>query len=127
MSSSVQSGAAAHAGHAAPHGSIGRYTVGFIGSLVFTILSFGVLWTDAVPADLRLAAIVVLAVVQLLIQLVYFLHMGTAPDERTNTAIFTFSALLIVTIVAGSLWVMHNANVNMMPTTMSMEQAKARD
>jgi cytochrome o ubiquinol oxidase operon protein cyoD len=109
--------------HAASHGSMKTYTIGFLLSVILTLASFGVVMTGVVPHSMRLAFIVVLAVVQLLVQLVYFLHMGSAPDQRDNTAIFICTALLIVIVMAGSLWVMHNANVNMMPMQMSTERA----
>jgi cytochrome o ubiquinol oxidase subunit IV len=66
-------------------------------------------------------------VVQLLVQLVFFLHLGTAPEQRNNTVTFMLTVLLIATVVAGSLWVMHNANINMMPTQMSIERVRAKD
>jgi cytochrome o ubiquinol oxidase operon protein cyoD len=76
-----------------------------------------------VPHPWRLALLVALCVTQLLVQLVYFLHLGTAKSSRANTAIFLCTGLLIAIVVAGSLWVMHNANVNMMPGTMSTQDA----
>jgi cytochrome o ubiquinol oxidase operon protein cyoD len=115
------------AADAASHGSIKSYTIGFALSLVLTLASFGVVMTGLVPHDMRMNFIVVLAVVQLLVQLVYFLHMGSSPDQRENTAIFICTGLLIVIVVAGSLWVMHNANVNMMPTHMSTERAMSHE
>jgi cytochrome o ubiquinol oxidase subunit IV len=116
-----------HPSHAASHGSIKSYAIGFALSMILTLASFGAVMTGVVPHSMMLAAIVVLCVVQLLVQLVYFLHMGSAPDQRQNTAIFACTGLLIVIVVAGSLWVMHNANVNMMPTQMSKERAISRD
>jgi cytochrome o ubiquinol oxidase operon protein cyoD len=113
--------------HDASHGSIKTYTIGFILSVILTLASFGVVMTGVVPHSMRLAFIVVLAVVQLLVQLVYFLHMGSAPDQRDNTAIFICTGLLIVIVIAGSLWVMHNANVNMMPMQMSTERALSHE
>jgi cytochrome o ubiquinol oxidase operon protein cyoD len=112
---------------ASPHGSMKSYVVGFILSLGLTIASFAAVMTGVLPRSAMLGTIVVLCVVQLVVQLVYFLHMGTAPDQRENTAIFVCTGLLIVIVVAGSLWVMHNANVNMMPTQMSTERAISRD
>ncbi|MBB6188553.1 cytochrome o ubiquinol oxidase subunit IV [Rhodanobacter sp. MP7CTX1] len=105
------------------HGNLKSYVVGFVLSLVLTIASFGTVMTDLVPHASRLATIVILCVVQLFVQLVYFLHMGTAKSQRQNTAIFACTSLLIVIVVAGSLWVMHNANVNMMPMSMSIQSA----
>ena len=113
--------------HDPAHGSMKSYVVGFILSLVLTVLSFGAIMSGVVPHDMMLPAIVILALAQLLVQLVYFLHMGTGPTQRNNTAIFAFTGLIIVIVVAGSLWVMHNANVNMMPTSMSTDSAMHRD
>jgi cytochrome o ubiquinol oxidase operon protein cyoD len=109
--------------HASSHGSRKSYFVGFVLSVALTFASFGAVMQGLVPHSMMLTAIVVLCVVQLVVQLVYFLHIGTSKDQRSNTVIFGCTAFLIAIIVAGSLWVMHNANVNMMPTHMSVEQA----
>ena len=121
------SSVAAQAAHDASHGSVKSYVVGFGLSLVLTALSFGTLMSGLVPHDMALGTITILAVVQLLVQLVFFLHLGAAPEQRNNTVIFLLSTLLIATIVSGSLWVMHNANVNMMPTQMTLERAMSKD
>ncbi|HWZ47902.1 MAG TPA: cytochrome o ubiquinol oxidase subunit IV [Herbaspirillum sp.] len=113
--------------HAAAHGSVKSYVIGFGLSIILTLASFGVVMTGIVPHSMMLAAIVALCVAQLVVQLVYFLHIGAAREQRQNTAIFLCTALLIAIVVAGSLWVMHNANVNMMPTQISPERAMAHD
>ncbi|WP_233870363.1 cytochrome o ubiquinol oxidase subunit IV [Paraburkholderia adhaesiva] len=115
------------AGHGAAHGSLRSYVVGLALSLLLTLASFGAVMADILPHDVRLVVIVVLCVAQLIVQLVWFLHIGTARDQRSNTGIFLCTAFLIVVIVGLSLWVMHNANVNMMPTHMSVERAMAHD
>ena len=111
----------------ASHGSLKSYVTGFGLSLALTVLSFGAVMTGLVPHDMILGAITVLAVAQLLVQLVFFLHLGATPEQQNNTVIFALTALLIATIVSGSLWVMHNANVNMMPTQMTPERAMSKD
>ena len=119
MSSATHSSHAA--GHGGSHGSWKSYIVGFVLSLVLTLASFGAVMTGKLPHSAILPAIVVLAVAQLVVQLVYFLHMGTAPEQRSNLAIFLFTGLIIATVVCGSLWVLHNMNENMMhPMPMSM-------
>jgi cytochrome o ubiquinol oxidase subunit IV len=105
------------------HGSMKGYVVGFVLSLAITLAAFGAVMSNVVPHHMRLAIIVGLCVIQLVVQLVYFLHMGTSRDQRENTAIFLCTGLLIAIVVAGSLWVMHNANVNMMAAPMSVQQA----
>lgn len=123
MSTSHQS---ASAGSAHDHGNLRSYFMGLLISLALTLSSFAVVMTGHVPRAARLPAIVVLCVAQLYVQLVYFLHMGAARSQRQNTGIFICTTLLIAIVVAGSLWVMHNANVNMMAMPMSIQDALNR-
>lgn len=115
------------AGHADAHGSLKGYLIGTVLSLLLTLASFGVVMFHLVPPGAGLGAIVVLCVAQLVVQLVYFLHIGAARSQRANTGIFICTAFLIAVIVGLSLWVMHNANVNMMPTQLTIDRAMAHD
>jgi cytochrome o ubiquinol oxidase operon protein cyoD len=108
------------------HGNLTGYVIGLGVSLVLTLASFGTVMSGLVPHGAAMVLLVLLCVAQLLAQLVFFLHLGTAPDQRANTGIFACTALLIAIIVAGSLWVTHNANANMMPTHMSVERARTK-
>ena len=109
------------------HGNLGGYATGLGLSTLLTLAAFGAVMSGLLGHALALAAIVASCVLQLGVQLVFFLHLGSAPDQRSNTAIFACTALLIAIIVAGSLWVTHNANANMMPTGMSTQRAMAKD
>jgi cytochrome o ubiquinol oxidase operon protein cyoD len=108
------------------HGNLTGYAIGFVLCIALTLASFGAVMTGLVPHGSVMAVLVLLCVVQLLVQLVFFLHLGSAPDQRSNTGIFICTALLIAIIVAGSLWVTHNANANMMPTDMSVQRARSK-
>jgi cytochrome o ubiquinol oxidase operon protein cyoD len=123
----VHTQVSAHEPHDASHGSYQSYIMGFVLSLLLTGLSFGAVMSGLVPHSMILSAIVIFAVAQLLVQLVFFLHLGASPEQRDNTVIFVLTALLIATIVSGSLWVMHNADENMMPMQMSPERAMSKD
>lgn len=110
-----QHGHVAGAAHQhAGHGSLKSYIVGFILSIVLTLLSFGCVMSGAVPHDLIVPGIVVFCVAQVLVQLVFFLHLSAAPGQRNNLVIGVFTVLIIAIVVVGSLWVLHNMNVNMM-------------
>ena len=122
-----QSHASHHVGDDASLGSLKGYMIGTVLSLVLTLASFGVVMFRVVSPAFGLAAIVVLCVAQLVVQLFYFLHIGASRSQRANTGIFVCTAFLIAVIVGLSLWVMHNANVNMMPTHMSIDRAMAHD
>jgi cytochrome o ubiquinol oxidase operon protein cyoD len=106
------------------HANLSGYVIGFGVSTLLTLASFGAVMTGLLP---RSATLALLCVAQLLVQLVFFLHLGSAPDQRSNTGIFLCTALLIAIIVGGSLWVTHNANANMMPSQMSARRAPPKD
>lgn len=108
------------------HGNLSGYVIGFVVCIALTLASFGAVMTGLLPHGAVMGVLVLLCVVQLLVQLVFFLHLGSAPDQRSNTGIFICTALLIAIIVAGSLWVTHNANANMMPTNMSVQRALSK-
>lgn len=121
MSGAHHSHDAAHhdAAHA-DHGSTKSYLVGFALSVLLTLASFGVVMSGLVPHDLMMPGIIVFGVAQLVVQLVCFLHMGTSPSQRSNLAIMLFTLLILAIVVVGSLWVLHNMNVNMMHPTSHM-------
>jgi cytochrome o ubiquinol oxidase operon protein cyoD len=61
-----------------------------------------------------LAVVVIAAVVQVLVHLYYFLHLSTSTDQRWNLVAIVFSAVIILIVVVGSIWIMWNLNYNMM-------------
>jgi len=95
------------------HGSLKAYVFGFILSILLTLGSFGLVMTGNFSHTLIVPGLIVLCVAQLLVQLVFFLHMGKS--ERDNTLTFLFTVMVLSIIVLGSLWVLHNMNLNMMP------------
>ncbi|GMG92750.1 cytochrome o ubiquinol oxidase subunit IV [Cupriavidus metallidurans] len=101
--------------HESSHGSIRSHLIGYGLSVVLTLVSFGAVMSGVLPPGYGLAVIVLLCIAQLLVQLVFFLHLGPRKGQRGNTAIFACTVFLIAIVVSGSLWVMHNANLNMMP------------
>jgi cytochrome o ubiquinol oxidase operon protein cyoD len=101
--------------HEDDHGSLRSHLTGYVLSLVLTFISFGAVMGELLPPRAGLLMIVTLCIVQLLVQLVFFLHLGPRKGQRGNTAIFACTVFLIAIVVSGSLWVMHNANLNMMP------------
>ena len=76
----------------------------------FWAASTHVLWEPGVPIGL-----VVLAIAQMGIYLVFFLHITTGPDNTNNVLALAFGVLIVFLVVAGSLWIMANLNANMMP------------
>lgn len=120
MSANHSSHDAHHGDTHADHGTTGSYLFGFVLSVVLTLASFGVVMSGKVPHHLMMPGIIVFGVAQLVVQLKYFLHMGTSPSQRNNLAIMLFTLLILAIVVVGSLWVLHNMNVNMMHPTSQM-------
>jgi cytochrome o ubiquinol oxidase operon protein cyoD len=97
------------------------YTIGFVLAVILTATSFwaantSLLWGPGVPLGL-----VVLAIAQMGVHLVFFLHITTAPDNTNNVLALAFGVLIVTIVVAGSLVIMSNLNDNMMPPAELMD------
>ncbi|KWR89841.1 cytochrome o ubiquinol oxidase subunit IV [Cupriavidus sp. IDO] len=108
---------AAHDSHAAhdTHASFKSYAIGFILAVILTVIPFKLVMDGTMDKGTILWIILGMAVVQMLVHLKYFLHLDTSSEQRGNVVALLFTALILVIVVAGSLWIMHNLNANMMP------------
>jgi cytochrome o ubiquinol oxidase operon protein cyoD len=93
------------------------YTTGLVLALILTATSFwaantSVLWAPGIPLGLA-----VLAIAQMGVHLVFFLHITTGPDNTNNALALAFGVLIVFLVVAGSLWIMADLNASMMPVT----------
>ena len=91
------------------------YTIGLVLAVVLTATSFWVantslLWSPGIPLGLA-----VLAIAQMGVHLVFFLHITTAPDKTNNVLALAFGLLVVFLVIAGSLWIMGDLNYSMMP------------
>jgi cytochrome o ubiquinol oxidase operon protein cyoD len=94
---------------------VGIYRLGLALAVILTATSFWVantslLWAPGIPLGLT-----VLAVAQMGIHLVFFLHITTGPDNTNNVLALAFGVLIVFLVVAGSVWIMSNLGDNMMP------------
>jgi cytochrome o ubiquinol oxidase operon protein cyoD len=100
------------------HASIKSYVIGFVLSVILTAIPFGLVMDQShgFSTDTILAAVLVFAVVQVFVHVVYFLHMDRSAEQRWNVVAFAFTLLILVIVVAGSVWIMRNATTNMAHT-----------
>lgn len=96
------------------HLSSKKYLVGFGLAVVLTIISFGLAAINSLPRTLVLVGLFLAAILQMLVHLHYFLHLDRSSKQRWNLITFTFSLLLIIIFVGGSIWVMVTLNARMM-------------
>lgn len=98
-----------------PHGSLKSYVIGFFWSIILTLIAY-TLVVEQIFTDWTLVfAIVALSIVQVIVQLLYFLHLGDEPKPYWNLIVFLFMTLVVVILIGGSLWIMYNLNYRMMP------------
>lgn len=102
--------------HSPVHITASGYVVGFVLSVILTAIPFWLVM-DKVIASAATTAFVILAfaVVQMFVHMVFFLHMNAKSEGGWNMLALIFTLVLLVILLAGSLWVMHEMNIHMMP------------
>jgi cytochrome o ubiquinol oxidase operon protein cyoD len=110
----VSPGYAGGAGHSRRRG-VRTYLIGLGLAVLMTIASFWAAQTHLIYGPGICVAIVVLAIAQMGIHLVFFLHITTAPDNTNNVLALAFGILIACLVIFGSLWIMANLNHNMLP------------
>jgi cytochrome o ubiquinol oxidase subunit IV len=104
--------------------AVAGYAIGLAFAALLTIVSFAItrstlVWAPSIPIALS-----VLAIAQMGVHLVFFLHMTSGPDNLNNVMALAFGLLIVVLFVFGSLWIMAHLNQNMLPmqTIMDMQR-----
>lgn len=106
------------------HGTTGAYIIGFVLSLIFTIIPYYLVVNKVISGNALLAVILGIAVWQMIIQLVFFLHLGRGPKPLYNIVFFFATAGVIIVTIGASLFIMHNLYRNMSPEEVVRKQAQ---
>ncbi|MFS0851318.1 cytochrome o ubiquinol oxidase subunit IV [Novosphingobium panipatense] len=119
----VHPNADAHDGEHGSLGSLREYVVGFVLSVILTAIPFWLVMSGAIE-DKQTTALVIMAfaIVQIVVHMIYFLHMNTKSENGWTVMALIFTIVLVIITLAGSLWVMFHLNTNMMPMTHDMGQ-----
>lgn len=103
------------------HGTFGSYMTGFVLSVILTAIPFWLVMGDVLPSKLLTAFLVMgIGAVQIVVHMIYFLHMNTRSEGGWTMMALIFTLVIVGIALAGSLWVMHHLNVNMMPMSGDM-------
>jgi cytochrome o ubiquinol oxidase operon protein cyoD len=100
------------------------YLTGLGLAILLTATSFFVAGTDLVWQPSIPVALVVLAIAQMGVHLVFFLHITTGADNTNNVLALAFGVLIVILVIGGSLWIMANLNHNMMPMDQIMRMQR---
>ena len=98
-----------------PAGGLQGYLIGYGLAIMLTAASFAAAQSDLIYGPAIISALVVLAVAQMGVHLVFFLHLTTGPDNTNNVLALAFGVFIVVLVVLGSIWIMTHLNHNMMP------------
>ncbi|BDT59318.1 MAG: cytochrome o ubiquinol oxidase subunit IV [Janthinobacterium lividum] len=106
-----------HDGHTSfvTHYSMKDYAIGFLLSLVLTAIPFWLVMGNVLPSETTKYVIMGFAAVQFVVQMIYFLHMNSKSEGGWNMMALILTVVLLVIVLAGSIWVMSHMNANMMP------------
>jgi cytochrome o ubiquinol oxidase operon protein cyoD len=113
-----------HADDAASHGTMKDYVMGFVLSVILTALAFWLVMDKVIESSgMTALAILALGAVQIVVHMVYFLHMNMRSEGGWTMLALMFTAVMVVITLSGSLWVMHHLKSN----TMQMTPEEARN
>ncbi|MCH7341807.1 cytochrome o ubiquinol oxidase subunit IV [Pelomonas sp. CA6] len=97
------------------HATVKDYAIGFVLSVILTAIPFWLVMAKVLPPGTTAFVILGFAAVQIVVHMVYFLHMNAKAEEGWSMLSLIFTLVLVVIMLAGSIWVMYHLNTNMMP------------
>ncbi len=103
-------------GEGASHSTFKGYMTGFVLAVVLTAIPFWLVMGKVFPSPVTTAIVILaLGAVQIVVHMIYFLHMNTKSEGGWTMLALLFTLVLVVITLSGSLWVMYHLNENMMP------------
>jgi cytochrome o ubiquinol oxidase subunit IV len=111
-----------HGGSAHPHVTRTDYLIGFVLAAILTAIPFWLVMDHVLSGTQAGLVVMALAAVQVVVHMVYFLHMNSRSQGGYNMLALLFTLVVVGIVITGSLWVMHHLNVDMMQ--MTPEQAR---
>ena len=109
-----------HEGH--NHGSFKSYMIGFVLSVILTAIPFALVMTGVLPTQTTALIVMAFAVVQIVVHMIYFLHMNSKSEGGWVMLAVIFTLIIVVISLVGTLWVMYHLDTNMMPGPHDMEE-----
>jgi cytochrome o ubiquinol oxidase operon protein cyoD len=105
-----------HHDEGAAHGSLQGYLIGFGLSVVLTAIPFWLVMAHVIPSAQGTAiAVIGFGAAQILVHMIFFLHMNTKSEGGWNMLALLFTIVFVGLTLVGSMWVMYHLNANMMP------------
>ncbi|MCW1908542.1 MAG: cytochrome C oxidase subunit IV family protein [Candidatus Saccharibacteria bacterium] len=106
------------------HNPTASYVIGFVLSLFFTLIPYSLVVNKTVTGNVLIATILGFAIIQMLVQIFFFLHLGRGPKPFYNIVFFVATVGLILVTVGGSIFIMNNLYSNMSVTDITTKLAQ---
>ena len=103
--------------HKREHGTTKSYVIGFVLSLLFTIIPYYLVVEQSMSRTALLATIISFGVAQMIVQVLFFLHLGREKKPHWQAGFLVATVGAIIAVVVGSLWIMNHLHYNMTPVT----------
>ncbi|KQN69614.1 cytochrome C oxidase subunit IV [Duganella sp. Leaf61] len=99
------------------HGTMKEYAIGFVLSVILTAIPFWLVMAKVFDKSSTTAFVILgFAAVQVVVHMIYFLHMNGKNEGGWTLLSTLFTLILLIIVMAGSIWVMYHMNINMMPS-----------
>jgi cytochrome o ubiquinol oxidase operon protein cyoD len=105
------------------HGSVSSYVEGFAWSLLLTFIPYYLVSSQSIKGTRLVVTILAFAVLQMIVQVTYFLHLGRGPKQRWNLFFFIATVGIVLVVVSGSVVIINNLHYNMTPLDQSKKLA----
>ncbi|GBQ92439.1 cytochrome o ubiquinol oxidase subunit IV [Asaia krungthepensis] len=106
--------ASTHQHEGESHGSFASYIIGFVIAAILTVAAFAIVEMHLMSPGMTFGVIAALAVVQIFVHLIYFLHMNSSSSQSWNNTAFAFAVICVLIIVGGTVFIIHDVSMNMM-------------
>jgi len=97
--------------------AVRSYVIGFVLSIILTLIPYSMVVNHMAVKNTLLFAVLIFALVQFLIQVIFFLHLSKKSRPYWNLIVFAYTVLVVAILVIGSIWIMDNLNYNLMGAT----------
>ena len=97
------------------HATVKGYVIGFVLSVILTAIPFWLVMAKVLPPEATKFIILGFAAVQVVVHMIYFLHLNAKVESGWTMLSTVFTIIVVVIMLAGSIWVMYHMNANMMP------------
>ena len=100
------------------HGTRRSYLIGFVLSVILTAIPFWLVMDEVIESKQGTALLIfAFAIVQIVVHVIYFLHVDTRAEGGWTLISFVFTVVIVAIMIGGSVWVMYHLNTNLMPMT----------